>query len=102
MVYHWCTKDHWSGGEKHNGMYCPHTTEDHDAWRAEHESKKTHRITNPSAAPSPVTSSTNADGAQKKLALAETLRAALCTQAGLSPDVADRIWSEACRDSGND
>ena len=31
--YFWCTGDHWSGGEKHNGMYADHKTCDHDSWR---------------------------------------------------------------------
>jgi hypothetical protein len=30
--YHWCTGDHYSGGEKHNGMYADHKSSKHDAW----------------------------------------------------------------------
>ena len=33
--YHWCTKDNWSGGEVHNGMYAQHKECGHDAWRKE-------------------------------------------------------------------
>ena len=47
---------------------------------------------NPSATPS---TAPNADA--KKLALSESLRTAMCTQAGLSSDVSDRLWSDACR-----
>jgi hypothetical protein len=31
--YHWCTGDHYSGSEKHNGMYADHKSSKHDAWR---------------------------------------------------------------------
>ena len=41
------------------------------------------------------------DAKTKKLALSESLRTALCTQAGMSDEAADRIWEEACRESGN-
>jgi hypothetical protein len=30
--YHWCTGDHYSGGEKHDGMYADHKSSKHDAW----------------------------------------------------------------------
>jgi hypothetical protein len=28
----WCTGDHYSGGEKYNGMYADHKSADHDMW----------------------------------------------------------------------
>ncbi len=31
--YFWCTGDHYSGGEKHNGMYADHKSCDHNSWR---------------------------------------------------------------------
>ena len=30
--YFWCTGDHYSSGEKHNGMYADHKSADHDTW----------------------------------------------------------------------
>ncbi len=30
--YHCCTGDHYSGSEKHNGMYADHKSSKHDAW----------------------------------------------------------------------
>jgi hypothetical protein len=31
--YFWCTVDHYSGDEKHNGMYTDHKAADHNMWR---------------------------------------------------------------------
>jgi len=42
--YFWCTGDHWSGGEKHNGMYADHKTCDHDSWRKTVDDKRAARI----------------------------------------------------------
>ena len=103
--YFWCTGDHWSGGVKHNGMYCTHKTEEHDAWRKEMDAKKSaeraakHKPqpANPSENPKVVP--------QQKLGLSESLRTALCTNlcmhAGLSSEVADRIIEESNREAGN-
>ena len=112
-TYHWCTGDHWSGGVKHNGMYANHPTSEHDNWRIETDAKRETKYGNkrsdtsgPTVLPGTTTSSDTptvvSDASQKKLALSESLRTALCTQAGMSSDLADRIWTEACRDSGND
>jgi hypothetical protein len=30
--YFWCTGDHYSAGEKHNGMYADHKSADHNMW----------------------------------------------------------------------
>ncbi len=30
--YHWCTGDHYSGGEKHNGLYADHKRNDNNSW----------------------------------------------------------------------
>ena len=103
----WCTKDHYSGGDKHNGMYVRHKTSEHDAWRKDlddtrdqaHSKNSKEKGTTP--APTATTPS-NAWAPAKKLGLSESLRTAMCTQAGMSADAADRIWTEACMDSGND
>ena len=102
--YFWCVKDHYSGGQKYNGMYCLHKTDEHDAWRKElDELKHKQRQARGSSAPRTSTTAPKPDGdaEKKKLALSESLRTALCTQAGLTQDVADRIWNEACKESGN-
>ena len=100
IEWHWCTKDHYSGGEIKNGCYARHRTCDHYSWRKDFDEKK-------SKGKHPYDKSNESSKydtapAVKKLALSETLRTALCTQAGLSSDAADRLWSNACKDSGND
>ncbi len=95
--YHWCTKDHYSGGKKYNGMYADHKPEDHDSWRkaindkhAKHNSvKNQNNNAAPASAPSP------APAAALKLTLNDKLRNAFCTQAGLSAEAMDRIWADA-------
>ena len=84
----------------HNGMYACHTTYEHDAWRKDFDDKKANGKTSkakPSATPS---AAPNADA--KKLALSESLRTEMWTQAGLSSEVADCLWSDACRELGNE
>ena len=44
QTYHWCTKDHWSGGIVYNGMYSLHTTEEYDKWCAKEDKKKEGRL----------------------------------------------------------
>ena len=91
---------HYSGGVVHNGMYARHKTYEHDAWRKDFDEKKANGKTskaNPSA-----TSNTAQNADAKVLALSESLRTAVCTQAGLSSEVADRLWSNACRELVNE
>ena len=38
--WHWCTKDHYHDNAVKNGMYAPHKTSEHDAWRKEHDENK--------------------------------------------------------------
>ena len=84
----------------HNGMYARHKTYEHDAWRKDFDENKAN-VKNLKANPS--ATSNNAQNADaKKLALSESLLTAMCTQAGLSSEVADCLWSGACRDSGNE
>jgi hypothetical protein len=89
-TYHWCTKDHWSNNTKYNGMYQPHSTEHHDAWRKAKDEEKGFgkSVTSESESSKP-------EAEQKKLLLSEKLRTALTTQAGLSHDAYTRIWAEA-------
>ena len=106
-THYWCRGGHWSGGVKHDGMYCTHKTSEHAAWRKAQDERNERRRQRPGGRPpsnqgDKPPSNPPADAQAKKLALSESLRTALCTQAGLSSDVADRIWQEACRDSGNE
>ena len=81
-------------------MYARHKTYEHDAWRKDFDEKKANRKifkTNPSA-----TSNIAQNAEAKKLALSESLRTAMCTQAGLYSEVADCLWSDACRELGNE
>jgi hypothetical protein len=50
-------------------------------------------------APTPVSGST--DSSAVKLSLSKSLQAALATTAGLSADQFQKIWAEACNESGN-
>ena len=84
----------------HNGMYAHHKTYEHDAWQKYFDEEKANGKTskaNPSA-----TSNTAQNADAKKLALSESLRTEMCTQAGLYSEVADFLWSDACRESGNE
>ena len=81
-------------------MYTRHKTYEHDAWRKDFYEKKANGKTfkaNPSA-----TSNTTQNAEAKKLVLSESLRTSMCTQDGLSSEVADCLWSNACRESGNE
>ena len=81
-------------------MYTCHKTYEHDAWRKDFYEKKASEKTfkaNPSA-----TSNTTQNAEANKLALSESLRTAMFTQDGLSSEVADRLWSDTCRESGNE
>ena len=78
-------------------MYARHKTYEHDAWRKDFDENKANGKTskaNPSSTPS---TAPNADA--KKLALSESLRTEMCTQAGLYSEVAALLWSDACRES---
>ena len=100
IEWHWCTKNHYSGVVVHNGMYTRHNTYEHYAWRKEFDERKANGKTskaNPSA-----TSNTSQNADAKKLTLSESLSTAMCTQAGLSSELADRLRSDACRESGNE
>jgi hypothetical protein len=92
--YFWCTGDHWSGGEKHNGMYADHKTCDHDIWRKTVDDRRAARNPGKSSndTSAPASTPTNPD---MKLSLNYKLRNAFCTQAGLSAEAVDRIWKDA-------
>jgi hypothetical protein len=98
--YFWCTGDHYSGGEKHNGMYADHKSCDHDSWRKRIDDQRATR--NPGGKSSTETP-TDAKPAPlltpaalgQKLTLNDKLRNAFCTQAGLSAEAVDCIWEDA-------
>ena len=81
-------------------MYARQKTYEHDAWRKDFDEKKANGKT--SKANSSATPSTAPNADANKLALSESLCTAMCTQAGLSSEVDDRLWSGACRESGNE
>jgi len=94
--YFWCTGDHYSGGEKHNGMYADHKSCNHDSWHKtidERRAKTNPATSKPSSEPPTETKSDAAP--EKKLTLNDKLKNAFCTQAGLSADAVDRIWQDA-------
>ncbi len=88
----WCTGDHYSGGEKYNGMYADHKSADHDMCR---KTIDDHRATCTSVkslndSPAPAT-----PAIAQKLTLNDKLWNAFCTQAGLSAEAVDCIWEHA-------
>jgi hypothetical protein len=102
-VYHWCKEEHWSGGVAHNGMYARHLPGKHDEWRKEMDEQRRKRREKFTRDTPPAGSKTVVnDATKKKLALAESLQTALATQAGLSQQAFSNIWTESCKESGND
>ena len=99
IEWHWCTKEHYSGGVVHNGMYACYKTYEHDAWQKNFDEKKAKGKT--FKANQNATSNTAQKADAKKLALTKSLRTAMCTQAGLSSEVSDRLWSNVCRELVN-
>ena len=85
----------------HNGMYAIHKTCEHDAWRNNlYEIKAKAGYTNPKDDTTP--STTQNLYPVKNHAFIASECTALCTQAGLYSDSVYCIWSDACRDSGNE
>ena len=93
--YHWCTGDHYSGGEKHNGMYADHISSKHDAWRKNKDDLCAARGSGNKPSNEAPTSIAAAPPQKQKLALNNKLRNAFCTQAGLSAEAVDCIWEDA-------
>ena len=87
--YFWCTGEHWSGGQKYNGMYADHKTCDHDSWRARMDERRKGPDGRAKETSKPV------EAPSQKLTLNDKLRNAFCTQAGLSSEEVDRIWQDA-------
>ena len=86
-------------------MYITHKPgEGHKEWKRNKEerrgqrSKATPTPTKPSYADA--TKSTES-ATKKKLSLSQKLQAALCTQTGISEDHFQKVWDEACDESGN-
>ena len=93
--YFWCTGDHYSGGEKHNGMYADHKSCDHDSWRKAIDEKRAKSNQNRKPSTDIPVDTKPAAAPEKKLTLNDKLRNAFCTQAGLSAEAVDRIWEDA-------
>jgi len=77
---------------------------EHDAWRAKKDrfkkgGPKEHTVTSTHKLPTLATGSS--DPLAAKLSLSKSLQAALVTTAGLSVDQFQKIWADACSESGN-
>jgi hypothetical protein len=90
--YYYCTRDHYSSGVKHNGMYADHKTCNHDAWRSKMDEHRTSRNKDKKSDKTP---SKPSNDLNQKLTLKDKLCNAFCTQAGLFAEAVDRIWEEA-------
>jgi hypothetical protein len=92
---HWCTGDHYSGDEKHNGMYADHKPSKHDALHKNMDDLCAARGSDNKPSNKAPTSIAAAPPQKQKLALNDKLRNAFCTQAGLSAEAVDCIWEGA-------
>jgi hypothetical protein len=105
-TWYWCDNHTYNNkGIVTQGMYVFHKPgAEHDAWRAKKDrfkkgGPKEHTVTTTPKVPTPATGSTDSSAA--KLSLSKSLQAALVTTAGLSADQFQKIWSDACNESGN-
>ena len=106
--YWWCPDGHkWNGEER--PLYVTHKPgHQHQRWLErknrwlENRKSNNEKDKEATAPPADKTAApaTN-DKGDKKLALSQSLQAALMTKAGLSEDQFQQIWCEACQDSGN-
>ncbi len=104
-TWYWCDNHTYNNkGVVTQGMYVFHKPgAEHDAWRTKKDcfkegGPKEHTVTTPKV-PTPAPRSTDSSAA--KLSLSKSLQAALVTTAGLSADLFQKIWSDACNESGN-
>ena len=97
ITWWWCKGNHWSNGILYNGMYCDHTTAEHDEWRKHKDTVKNAKrfksegeavikiVQGPVDNPSSAGKKPNSDTANMKLGLSDTMKAALVTHCGLTP-----------------
>jgi hypothetical protein len=104
--WYWCDK-HYRNNKK-CGMYCTHTPgEGHMKWQEKKsswkKSAKADTAATTSAAPDTPKAnvSSTVPSSDSKLALSKSLQAALLTTAGLTQDQFQKIWDDACNESGN-
>ena len=88
----WCTGDHYSGGEKYNGMNADHKSADHDMWRKTIDDCCITQLSGKLwyDTPAPAT-----PAIAQKLTLNKKNWNAFCTQAGLSAEAVDCIWEDS-------
>jgi hypothetical protein len=104
-TWYWCN-DHTYNykGVVTQGMYNFHKPgAEHDAWRSKKDwfkkgGPKDIMVTKPKV---PTSASGSTDPSAAKLSLSKSLQAALVTTAGLSADHFQKIWADACNESGN-
>jgi hypothetical protein len=93
--YFWCTGNHYSRSEKHNGMYADHKTSDHNTWRKTIDDPCATRNPGKPSNNTSASAATPAAAPAQKLMLNDKLWNAFCTQAGLSAKAIDCIWEDA-------
>ncbi len=104
-TWYWCDNHMCNNkGVVTQGMHVFHKLgSEHDAWQAKKDQfkkggPKISTVTTPTA---PTRFSGLNDSSAAKLSLSKSLQAALVTTAGLSADQFQKIWAEACNESGN-
>jgi hypothetical protein len=104
-TWYWCDNHTYNNkGVVTQGMYVYHKPgAEHDAWRAKKDFFKKGGPKDHTAKPNVLTPVTggSTDSSAAKLSLSKSLQAALVTTAGLSTDQFQKIWADACSESGN-
>jgi hypothetical protein len=96
-VWHWC-KDHVMEGV-YDGLYVLHPPSGHAEWQVNKDRKKAERAAQwaarkPAGSTAPLPAATDSSSAaEKKLALSDSLRAALVTDHAMSPEAVDALMA---------
>ena len=89
-TWHWCPK-HVHPHGKFNGLYCLHTPENHDEWKAKYRKG--------SAQPAPAAAPATDAPAKQKLALNQRIKEVLCTKLMISDDDTDKVCKEIAQEN---
>ena len=91
-TWHWCPKHVIPG--TYNGLYVTHKPEDHEEWKKRRDNWRA-KTCNSTFNSKPKEEVEKQDGDNKKLALTDTLKAALLTRCDLMGAQADALIKEA-------
>ena len=95
-TWHWCPKHVVPG--TYNGLYVTHKLEDHDEWKMRRDNWRA-KTRNPNSTIKLKEEAAKQDGDSKKLALTDTLKAALLMRCDLTAAQVDDLIKEAQDDA---